>query len=151
MGCSSFCEFTVKLKNKKKIQWKGQDGASPLFYVPKQAEEHLKAIHSVDDLINFVQLCIAADGISEAKAKEIYSRKCGQFDKQLKTIGQVEDLSEISMAWGQFDPSDGYPEEACSGQSLAYAFQTGKCKVSYQADQDFIDEMYDVYGDMFEE
>ena len=22
MGCSSFCEFTVKLKNKKKIQWR---------------------------------------------------------------------------------------------------------------------------------
>lgn len=150
MGCSSYCEFVVKLKNKKKILWTGEDGFSPIFFIPDRAKERLETVHSIEDLIKFVQVCIAADGMDEARAAEVYTRKCAQFDKQLRSIERFEDLEGLSFAWGQYFPEDGAPDEACTGQSLDYSFKTGLLKIKREATQDFIDEMFDVYGDMLD-
>ena len=89
MGCSSFCEFTVRLKNKKKIQWKGEDGFSPIFFVPQRAEERLKEIHSVADVANFACICIAAEGMDETRAREVYARKCADYDRKLRAVGAL--------------------------------------------------------------
>lgn len=152
MACSSYCYFTVKLKNKNEIEWAGEDGFSPIFFIPKKAKEQLKAIQSVEDLIKFVQACIAADedDLDEEEAAEIYETQCGEFDAELRAIENIEDVSSLEFSWGQYDPEDGDPEDACTGQSLSYNFTTGAAKVRRKATKDFIAEMEDIYGDMLE-
>lgn len=151
MASFSSCEFIVKLKNKKKIKWEGENGERSLFFIPQHAEQSLKAIASVPDLISFVQLCIAADGVPEERVKEIYEARCAKFNKQLLAIEHFDDISDLSMSWGEYDPSEGYPEDACTGQSLSYSFKTGAFKASFGPDPDFINDVSDVFGDMLEE
>ena len=96
------CDFTVVLNTKKKIRWSGENGATPIFSVPKQAEEHLKTIHSIEDLIHFIHLCIANTGMELAQAIDIYDRQCSRFDKQLRAIDSFNKVSSISLAWGEY-------------------------------------------------
>ena len=152
MACSSYCNFTVKLKNKKEIKWDGEDGFDPIFFIPKKAKEQLQAIQSVDDLIRFVQACIAGDDedLNEEEAAKIYELQCREFDKELRTIESFEDVSSLEFSWGQYFPEDGDPEDACTGQSLSYNFTTGAMKVRRKAAKDFIAEMEDIYGDLMD-
>ncbi len=143
------CNLTVVLNNKKKIRWSGENGATPLFSVPKHAEDQLKSIHSIEDLIHFIHGCIANTGMELAQAIDIYDSQCSRFDKQLRAVDSFEKVSSLSLAWGEYDPSEGSPEDACLGQSVSYDFKTGKCKISRQADTAFINEVCDVFGDVF--
>lgn len=151
MGCSSYCEFTVILRNEEKIQWVGEDGFSPIFFIPDQAESLLKEIHSVEDLVGFVKECVAADGLDMEEAEGIYQRKCRSFDEQLRSIACFEDVDSLAFSWATYYPENGAPDaDTCNGESLSYDFTTGETKLSEIADKEFVALMEDIYGSLFD-
>ena len=56
MASNSFCILTISLKNRREITWAGEDGYSPFFQVPENAEKLLADVHSIDSLVDFI-LC----------------------------------------------------------------------------------------------
>ena len=151
MACSSLNEFVVTLKSNQKIQWIGEDYRDPIFYVPDGAENALKNIRTGEDLAQFAFLCINDDIGDEETSKMIYEERCSQLDKQLHSIGSIEEVSTLNISWGVYYPDNGAPEDECHGGSLAYDFTTGSIKVSREPDPEFVDEMVDIYGDLFQE
>lgn len=148
MANSSFCEVTLSLNNKEKIEWIGDDYGTPLFMIPDKAEDRLKAIHSIDEVITFLQVCIDSDDSDYARRK--YETNCAYFDQKLRAI-KFDSLYELSFAYGDYDPSDGFPVGCCIGGSLNYNFKTAIANIQHEAPDDFVEEMIDIYRDLFNE
>lgn len=98
-----------------------------------------------------MQASITAECRDEAEAKSIYEWKYNEFDKALRSIGQFEDVYSLRLASGFYSPEDGEPEEACTGDSLSYNFNTGTLRVQRKPSKSFISEMIENYGDWDDE
>lgn len=150
MASSSFCEISISLKSGQSITWAGEDGDTPFFQIPSSAKKLLVAISSVDDLITFIIKC-ASVYEDPAEAQIMYNDYCKEFDTLLRKVEHIEDLCSLTLAWGEFDPENGLPpKEGCEGESLEYVFDTKVCKIKRTPDKQFVREMNDIYGDMFD-
>ena len=151
MASSSYCDFVITLKNGEEICWIGEDGFSPFFQVPKNAKKKLLSIASIEELKDFILECASVYEDPEI-AKDLYNDYCKDFDDSINKIKNFEDIKSLSLAWGEFDPDEGFPpEEFSEGESIDYDFETQNCKKKTTPRKDFIKEMYEIYGDMFEE
>ena len=148
---SSFCVMTVSLKNGREITWIGEDGETPVFMIPDDAEKQLKEIRAIDDLIRFMLSCVAADGLSEDEAQESYNDRCEDFNKELLAISSVEDLKGLELRWSEYQSDSGEdPFSGTVGERLNFSFILNKCWIDYRADPEFITEMMEIYGDGFD-
>lgn len=151
MASSSYCDLIITLKNKKEISWIGEDGFSPFFQVPRNAKKTLTEMSSLEDLKSFILDCASVYEDPES-AKELYKDWCKDFDKELNTIKSFEDIKYFYLGWGEYDPEDGFPvKEVATGESIEIDFETKKCKKKTTPTKDFIKEMNEIYGDMFDE
>lgn len=151
MASSSYCDLVVTLKNGSEIGWFGEDGFSPIFQVPKNAKKDLTKMTTMEQLHDFILSCASVYEDLET-AKATYYNNCPNFDKALKNIRNLKEIKSLYLGWGEFDPEDGLPpEEACEGESIEFDFETKKCKKKTTPNKDFIKEMTEIYGDLFDE
>ena len=151
MASSSYCDLIITLKNGSEISWIGEDGSSPFFQVPRNAKKTLILMSSLEDLKSFILDCASVYEDPEA-AKELYKDWCKDFDKELNTIKSFEDIKSFYLGWGEFDPEEGFPvKEFSTGESIEFDFETKKCKKKTTPNKDFIKEMTEIYGDLFDE
>lgn len=145
MASSSFCILTISLKNGKEITWAGEDGDSPFFQVPNNAEELLTNVHSIDALIEFILKCASAYEDFNW-AKEQYLEVCKEFNASLRKVSEFESIRTLSLSWAEFDPSDEY----LTCEMLEYNFITQECRIRDDSDESYIQELYDNHSYLFE-
>lgn len=148
---SSFCTLTVALKNGKTIDWYGEDGETPIFLIPSKAKKMLSEIKNIEELILFIKKC-ALEYMDEEEVADIFNGRCKEFEASIKGISGLEEVSKFSLSWGEYMSDQGmHPAEGCEGESLVYDFKTKICKTKRTPDKEFVKDMIDIYGDMFDE
>ena len=149
MASSSYCTLIIKLNDGSSFVWSGEDGDSPLFTVPERAAELLAKVNSVESLKDFILKRVSAVDDPEY-AKELYLSRCKEFDDSLSSVSAIEDIRSFSLEWAEYDPSDGLPPEVgCEAENLEYVFASKTCTITDEPDPEFIEDLYDFFGDLF--
>ena len=131
---SSYCVMTVTLKNKNTITFEGEDGATPWFTTPRNANKKLLEIKSVDDLRKFIDACCEEPDLDACGIPEFYS--------EIKQIDSIDDVETISLEFAEFSSED----FDYYGGSFEYNFDTNEFKKTSKPDKAWLKEMREIYG-----
>ena len=148
---SSFCVVTVSLNDGTTIDWMGEDGDSPVFMVPSKAKQMVQEIQSVEDLAAFLVAC----GTKYNNTPEdlaFHQDFCSTFYQRIQAVPDLQAVKTLHISWGEYQTDCGEaPWEGCDGEQLDFNFETKKCTVKRTPDKDFVQEMIDIYGDLFDQ
>lgn len=139
---SSFCVMSIELKNGNEIHWEDECcRARPIFQFSGRMEEKLKEICSVNDLVDFLTGCAKVSDMEKE-----FLAECKEFIASIRSIDSIDNIASLKMTWGEFLSDQGFsPNEGCDGGQLTYQFDSGKCEIVHEPDEEFIDMMNDMF------
>ena len=134
---SSYCIMVIKCKDREEITFEIEDGEEVPYAEPetkKSLISSMSSIKSIHELVLFLKSC-EAEEFEDDRPYEI-----DEFYSKIEQIDSIDEIKSVELSFGEFFEGD------FDGGSFEYDFETGEGKVSHKPDDDFVEEMLDIFG-----